>query len=265
MRALNANAGESELGVLTERPGVADERLPRQPARHGHRVGAGRRGRGASSRAATAPPARSSGRRAASISSSARTRSSARSPRSTRARRAGEVRARLRRRVGQGHDAGSVRPGLISTIAGHRASRTPARPVPRSTCPSRPILMSGTLGCGHVLLRARPGVPRPALRLPVGVARDRSRGARVQGQLLAPLLGMLFLPWTALTYVFGLGAGPGCLHAGLGLRRAGIRPRPRDLLRADRPAALPGCTCLNPASHCWHAPGRLRARPERRS
>ena len=38
MRALDANAGGAQHGVLTDRPGDADERLLRQPAGHGHRV-----------------------------------------------------------------------------------------------------------------------------------------------------------------------------------------------------------------------------------
>ena len=38
LRALGANAGGSELGVLTDRLGDAHQRLLRQPARHGHGV-----------------------------------------------------------------------------------------------------------------------------------------------------------------------------------------------------------------------------------
>ena len=84
LRVLGANAGGSSAGVLTETPGIADERLLREPARPGHDVvGDGRRRR-ASSRPATAP-ARSSGPAPASTSCSARTPSCARSPRSTRA------------------------------------------------------------------------------------------------------------------------------------------------------------------------------------
>ncbi len=47
LRVLGANAGESTHGVLTDRAGNVDERLLRQPARHGHRVGGdvGNRGR----------------------------------------------------------------------------------------------------------------------------------------------------------------------------------------------------------------------------
>ncbi len=35
--------GDPKLGVLTKQPGQADERLLRQPARHGHEVEGGRR------------------------------------------------------------------------------------------------------------------------------------------------------------------------------------------------------------------------------
>ena len=38
MRALNANHSRSALGVLTDRPGDVDQRLLREPARHGHGV-----------------------------------------------------------------------------------------------------------------------------------------------------------------------------------------------------------------------------------
>ena len=40
LRVLGANAERSKLGVLTDRPGHADQRLLRQPARPRHRVGA---------------------------------------------------------------------------------------------------------------------------------------------------------------------------------------------------------------------------------
>ena len=47
LRVLNANVGQSKHGVFTKRPGGADQRLLREPARHGHGVegGLGRRGR----------------------------------------------------------------------------------------------------------------------------------------------------------------------------------------------------------------------------
>ena len=86
LRVLGANHGGSQLGVLTAAPESLTQRLLRQPARPGHGVEADVRGRRRRpSRAATAPPARSSGPAAASTWSSARTPSCARSPRSTRA------------------------------------------------------------------------------------------------------------------------------------------------------------------------------------
>ena len=46
LRVLGANAGKSTHGVFTKRPGDADQRLLRQPARHGHGMAAdGRRRR----------------------------------------------------------------------------------------------------------------------------------------------------------------------------------------------------------------------------
>ena len=85
LRVLGANFQQSPLGVFTADAGVADQRLLRQPARHGHDVAARRPRTRTCSRAATAPPARSSGPAAGSTWSSARTRSCARSPRFTRA------------------------------------------------------------------------------------------------------------------------------------------------------------------------------------
>ncbi len=38
MRVLNANFGQSKLGVFTEATRVTDQRLLREPARHGHGV-----------------------------------------------------------------------------------------------------------------------------------------------------------------------------------------------------------------------------------
>ena len=46
LRVLGANHEQSPLGVLTSTPGVADQRLLREPARHGHDVEADVRGRG---------------------------------------------------------------------------------------------------------------------------------------------------------------------------------------------------------------------------
>ena len=45
LRVLGANAGQSKHGVFTKRPGDADQRLLRQPARHEHEVAAVRRRR----------------------------------------------------------------------------------------------------------------------------------------------------------------------------------------------------------------------------
>ena len=84
-----AGPGRERQAVPARRPHrdarVADQRLLRQPARPGHDVEARRPRTRRPSRAATAPPARSSGPAAASTSSSARTPSCGRSPRSTRA------------------------------------------------------------------------------------------------------------------------------------------------------------------------------------
>ena len=60
LRVLGANAGQSKHGVFTKKPGDADQRLLRQPARHGHGVAA-RAAPKACTRAATARPRRSSG------------------------------------------------------------------------------------------------------------------------------------------------------------------------------------------------------------
>ena len=57
LRVLGANAGGAQHGVFTEPPRDADQRLLRQPARHGHGVEAGVRRRRTSSKAATARPA----------------------------------------------------------------------------------------------------------------------------------------------------------------------------------------------------------------
>ncbi len=84
LRVLGANAGQSNVGVFTKQPGDADQRLLREPPRHGHGVGAGVSRRRRRSRAVAAPRATPGGRPAASTWSSGRTRSSARSPRCTR-------------------------------------------------------------------------------------------------------------------------------------------------------------------------------------
>ncbi len=74
-----------EARRVHQHPRVADQRLLRQPARHGHGRGGRRRRTRPRSRGATPSRARTSGRAAASTSSSGRTPSCARSPRSTRA------------------------------------------------------------------------------------------------------------------------------------------------------------------------------------
>ena len=61
LRVLGANAGKSRHGVFTEAARDADQRLLRQPARHGHAVAAGSPAPTASTRAATARRASSSG------------------------------------------------------------------------------------------------------------------------------------------------------------------------------------------------------------
>ena len=58
MRALDANFGQLAHGVFTERPETLDQRLLRQPARHGHGVDASRTRPRTSTRAASAGPAR---------------------------------------------------------------------------------------------------------------------------------------------------------------------------------------------------------------
>ena len=85
MRVLNANARQSSARRLHQAARDVDQRLLREPARHGHGVEADVRRRRRPSRAAVAGRARSSGPAAASTSSSARTPSSAPSRRSTRA------------------------------------------------------------------------------------------------------------------------------------------------------------------------------------
>ena len=127
LRALGANAGGTKHGVFTDRPGRADQRLLRQPARHGHGVEAVAseenvyegRDRATGEREVDGDRGRPGVRLA--------TRSCGPSPRSTRsddARR--EVRAGLRRRVGQGHEPRPVRPALSS--APSRPAGPPGRP-----------------------------------------------------------------------------------------------------------------------------------------
>ena len=75
MRVLNANFGKSQHGVFTKRPGDADQRLLRQPARHGHAVEGGVEGRGRVRRTRPRNGRARSGPAPASTSSSVRTRS----------------------------------------------------------------------------------------------------------------------------------------------------------------------------------------------
>ena len=85
LRALNANTGQSNVGVFTKRPGDVDQRLLRESPRHGHRVEADVRRRGDVRGPRPHEGRRQSGPPAASISSSVRTPSSVPSRRSTRA------------------------------------------------------------------------------------------------------------------------------------------------------------------------------------
>ena len=83
LRALDANHGQARARRLHRPAGDVDQRLLRQPARHGHGVEDVGRGRERVRGPRPRRPARSSGRPPPSTSSSARTPSSARSPRST--------------------------------------------------------------------------------------------------------------------------------------------------------------------------------------
>ena len=58
LRVLGANAGASKHGVLHQEAGGADQRLLREPPRHGHGVEGRRRRRRTCSKGATARPAR---------------------------------------------------------------------------------------------------------------------------------------------------------------------------------------------------------------
>ena len=83
LRVLNANAGQSEHGVFTDRPGDVDQRLLRQPARHGDGVEGDLGVRGVVRGARPRRAASAAGPAPASTSSSGRTPSSGLSPRST--------------------------------------------------------------------------------------------------------------------------------------------------------------------------------------
>ena len=116
LRVLGANAGESTHGVLTDRVGNVDERLLRQPARHGHGMGGdvGNRGRVPGSRPGqrfrpldghTGRPDLRGELRAAGPRRGLRHQ-----------RRRTEVRRRFRRRVDQGDEPRSVRHRLTRPI-----------------------------------------------------------------------------------------------------------------------------------------------------
>ena len=113
MRALDANTGGSRHGVFTDRPGVAHERLLREPARPARGVeDVGRRGerlRGPGPRHRRGAVDRHRGRPRLR-----RARPVARARRGLRQhRRPGAVRPRLRGRLDEGHERRPVRPGLI--------------------------------------------------------------------------------------------------------------------------------------------------------
>ena len=113
LRVLGANHEQSPLGVLTDDARVADQRLLRQPARPGHDVEGDVRGRGD-----VRGPRRRHGRGQVDRQPRRpRLRLELRAARARRGlrerRREGEVRARLRRGVGQGHEPRPVRPRLI--------------------------------------------------------------------------------------------------------------------------------------------------------
>ena len=117
LRVLDANAGGSDARRVHRPARDADQRLLRQPARHGHGVegdlGSRGRVRGPRSRRA----ARSAGPAPGSTSSSARAPSCGPSPRSTPSSDAErEVRPRLRGRLDQGHEPRPLRPRLTLQV-----------------------------------------------------------------------------------------------------------------------------------------------------
>ncbi len=124
LRVLGANVGGAKHGVFTAAPRHAEQRLLRQPARHGDRVEAGARAMPACSRAATARAAqlRWTGTRVDLVfGSNAQLRAVAEVY--AQRRRAGEVRRRFRRRVDEGDELGPVR----LPLAPDRARRYPIR------------------------------------------------------------------------------------------------------------------------------------------
>ena len=126
LRVLGANYQQSPLGVFTDDPRVADQRLLRQPARPGHDVEGDVRGRehvrGPRRRHRRGQVDRHPRRPGLRLELRA-----ARARRGLRERRReGEVRERLRRGVGQGHEPRPVRPRL--TRASGPAGGRPGRP-----------------------------------------------------------------------------------------------------------------------------------------
>ena len=125
LRVLGANSRRVRTRRAHRPEGDADERLLRQPRRHGHDLAAGGRGRGdlrrprpVDGRDPVDGEPRRPGLRVELPAARARRGLRQR-------RRAGEVRARLRRRVGQGHDPRPVRPRL--TAPGIRGTGTMLR------------------------------------------------------------------------------------------------------------------------------------------
>ena len=114
LRALNANYGKSPHGVFTEPSGDADQRLLREPARHGHGV-EGDVGRQGGVRRAR-PQDRQGEVDRHPRRPRLRLELAAAGPRRglRPGRREEEVRRRLRGGVGQGDERGSLRPRLIS-------------------------------------------------------------------------------------------------------------------------------------------------------
>ena len=97
-------------------------------------------------------------------------------------RREGEVRARLRGRVGQGHEPRSLRPGLIDVVwlvTGSTASRSPKPGCPSAAGASTAVLSSKRVDS---LRPKTPRAARPARRLPVP-RRARARDLRRQGEV----------------------------------------------------------------------------------
>ena len=116
MRVLNANARQSDSRRLHQAARDVDQRLLREPARHGHGVAADVRSRGD----LRGPRSRDGRAQVDRQPRRPRLRFELRAPCPRGGlrvrRRTGEVRARLRCRVGQGHESRSIRPCLIPTF-----------------------------------------------------------------------------------------------------------------------------------------------------